>query len=213
MTESVPTTGNHGDLWVFGYGSLMWRPGFSFVEMQAGRVAGFVRDMCFLSIHYRGTPETPGLVCGLMEDARGVCVGRAIRVAAAEAAAEIAYLDARELITDIYHPRTVVVTLEDGRTVSARCYVADTTHAQFVGGWSEAEKAAAIAAGRGSEGRSLDYLASLVSHMDELGIGDGHMHRLLELARLKDAAAEGAAACADSGRPSRSPPRTPPAPE
>lgn len=188
MQESVPPEETHEDLWVFGYGSLMWRPGFSFLEMQAARVSGFVRDMCFLSIHYRGTPETPGLVCGLMEAKDGVCRGRAFRVAASDAAAVVAYLDARELITDIYHPRALIATLEDGRTVPARGYVADTAHAQFVGGWSDAEKAAAIAAGRGSEGRSLDYLANLVAHLDELGIGDSRLHRLLDLAKISDAA-------------------------
>jgi cation transport protein ChaC len=187
MGEIVPSAQMQPGFWVFGYGSLMWRPGFSFVEMQAARVAGFVRDMCFLSIHYRGTAEIPGLVCGLMEGP-GVCHGRAFRIADAAAAEVIAYLDERELITDIYHPRTLKVTLADGAVVNARAYVADTTHAQFVGGWSDADKAAAIVAGCGSQGRSLDYLANLVAHLDELGIGDGHMHRLLELARLKDAA-------------------------
>lgn len=189
MIESVPPSDEHGDLWVFGYGSLMWRPGFSYIEMQAARVAGFVRDMCFLSVHYRGTVDTPGLVCGLMDDKEGVCGGRAFRIAAADAAAVIAYLDERELITDIYHPRTLTAVLEGGRIVPARGYVADTGHAQFVGAWSDDEKAAAIVAGRGSQGRSLDYLATLVAHLDELGIRDGHMHRLLELARTKDAAA------------------------
>src|SRR5689334_16686426 len=124
MAEIVLPAQSPGDLWVFGYGSLMWRPGFSFLEMQAARASGFVRDMCFLSIHYRGTSAQPGLVCGLMEDKEGVCRGRAFRVAAPDADAVVAYLDARELITDIYHPRMLTVELQDGRTVSARGYVA-----------------------------------------------------------------------------------------
>ena len=188
MIETDRPDEDRDGLWVFGYGSLMWRPGFSFLEMQAARVSGFVRDMCFLSIHYRGTPETPGLVCGLMEDKSGVCKGRAFRVAPGDAAAVIAYLDGRELITDIYRPQMLAVTLEDGRSVLARGYVADTGHRQFVGGWSDAEKAAAIAAGRGSEGRSLDYLANLVAHLDALGIGDSHLHRLLDQAKAMGAA-------------------------
>ena len=187
MAEIAPSSAVHPGFWVFGYGSLMWRPGFSFVEMQAARVPGFVRDMCFLSIHYRGTVETPGLVCGLMEDAAGVCHGRAFRIADDAVPGVIATLDARELISGIYHPCTLPVMLESGVVVNARTYVADTSHAQFVGGWSDDQKAVAIAAGRGSEGRSLDYLASLVAHLDELGIGDGHMHRLLELARVRGA--------------------------
>lgn len=185
MAEIAPPPAVHPGFWVFGYGSLMWRPGFSFVEMQAARIPGFVRDMCLLSIHYRGTAETPGLVCGLMEDATGACHGRAFRIADDAVADVVGYLDTRELISGIYHPRTLPVTLAGGAVVSARAYVADTSHVQFVGGWSDAQKAAAIAAGRGSEGRSLDYLESLVAHLDELGIGDGHMQRLLELARVR----------------------------
>ncbi len=182
MTEIVPLAGNDGDFWVFGYGSLMWRPGFSYLEMQAARVSGFVRDMCFLSIHYRGTSDVPGLVCGLMEAEDGVCQGRAFRIAPAAVDQVVAYLDDRELITDIYRPRQLPVTLSNGAVVNARTYVADISHAQFVGSWSDADKAVAIVAGVGSAGRSFDYLASLVAHLDELGIGDAHLRRLLQLA-------------------------------
>ena len=182
MREIVPSLDQPADFWVFGYGSLMWRPGFPFVEMQAARVAGFRRDMCFLSIHYRGTAETPGLVCGLMEDPGAICQGRAFRIAPESVATVVAYLDDRELITSIYQPRDLTAVLADGAVVAARTYVADTLHAQFVGQWTDPEKAAAIAAGRGSEGRSLDYLASLVGHLDELKIGDDHLRRLLVLA-------------------------------
>jgi cation transport protein ChaC len=182
MGEMVASDGTPADFWVFAYGSLMWRPGFSCVEVQAARVSGFRRDMCFLSIHYRGTAQTPGLVCGLMEEPGAVCHGRAFRIAPEAVADTVAYLDARELITNIYLPRTLPAVLGDGQLVHAQAYVADITHAQFVGHWSDADKAAAIAAGRGSEGRSLDYLASLVAHLDELNIGDGYLHRLLTMA-------------------------------
>src|SRR5579871_4482514 len=83
-------------LWVFGYGSLMWRPGFAFVETQPARLAGYSRDMCLMSYHYRGTVESPGLVCGLMATPDSVCEGRAFRIAAVNAEAALAYLDARE---------------------------------------------------------------------------------------------------------------------
>jgi cation transport protein ChaC len=171
------------NFWVFGYGSLMWRPGFEFVERQAARLMGFRRDMCLLSIHYRGTAARPGLVCGLMAAADDVCHGRAYRIASSAVPDVVAYLDARELITNIYHPQFLSVTLGDERRVTALAYVADLHHAQFVGHWPDAEKAAAIAAGVGSEGGSLDYLEQIVSHLDELGITDDHMHRLLLAAR------------------------------
>lgn len=174
------------DLWVFGYGSLMWRPGFAFVETQPARLDGFRRDMCLLSYHYRGTHDVPGLVCGLM--AGEACVGRAYRVAAVNVDAALEYLDRRELITDIYLPRHRPVALVSGRTAIARVYIADTAHGQFVGGWSDAEKVRHIVQGDGSEGRSLAYLRNLIEHLKDLGIADVHMEGLLESAAQADAA-------------------------
>lgn len=173
------------DFWVFGYASLMWRPGFDYVEAQPATLSGYRRDMCFLSIHYRGTPENPGLVCGLMPDVGGaLCKGLAYRIAPENIEAAVTYLDARELITDIYIPRHLPIMLGD-RAARARIYVADTAHAQYVGHWSDAEKAAAIVSGSGSEGRSLDYLANVVAHLRELGIDDTHMTNLLRKAQLQ----------------------------
>jgi cation transport protein ChaC len=174
------------DLWLFGYGSLMWRPGFTFVETQPATLAGFHRDMCLLSIHYRGTPDRPGLVCGLM--AGEGCSGRAYRIAAVNADAVLDYLDRRELITDIYIPRHLPIALASGRTAIARVYVADTAHGQFVGGWSDAEKVRHIVQGQGSEGRSLEYLRNLVQHLEELTIADPHMEALLAAALQVDRA-------------------------
>lgn len=171
------------DFWVFGYASLMWRPGFAFADARPATLPGYRRDMCFISIHYRGTPEAPGLVCGLMPEAGSVCKGRAYRIAPENIEAAVAYLDARELITAIYVPRHLPILLDDGRSVMARIYVADTTHEQFVGDWSDDVKAAAIVQGIGSEGRSLDYLVSVVDHLRELGIDDAHLTELLTQAR------------------------------
>lgn len=171
------------NFWVFGYASLMWRPGFAFAEAQAATLRGYARDMCFLSIHYRGTPQVPGLVCGLMPVSQGACRGRAYRIAAADVAGAVKYLDERELITGIYVPRHLPLRLDDGRDVLARVYVADTAHEQFVGTWSDENKAAAVVRGIGGEGRSLDYLASVVDHLRQLGIKDAHMMALLKSAQ------------------------------
>ena len=170
------------DLWVFGYGSLMWRPGFAFVETSPARLHGYRRDMCLLSFHYRGTHDVPGLVCGLMAgpSGGGDCSGRAYRIAAIDADHALEYLDARELITDIYIPRHLPIALAAGRTAVARVYLADTAHEQFVGDWSDAEKVRHILQGKGSEGRSLEYLRNLVQHLHELGIADAHMEALLK---------------------------------
>lgn len=167
--------------WVFGYGSLMWRPGFAFAEMVPATLPDFHRDLCLISIHYRGTREKPGLVCGLCPG--GSCTGRAFRLAPEVRAAALRYLDERELITKIYIPRHLPVMLETGRTVIARVYVSDATHEQFVGDWPDETKAAHVVQGVGSEGRSFDYLESIARHLDDLGITDAKIARLHALSK------------------------------
>src|SRR5262245_51247581 len=108
---------DRADFWVFGYGSLMWRPGFPFAEMRPAQLPGHRRDMCFLSVHYRGTVDAPGLVCGLMPG-EGVCKGRAYRIAPENVDAAVAYLDERELITDIYTPRHLTIDLDDRKVLA-----------------------------------------------------------------------------------------------
>lgn len=173
--------------WVFGYGSLMWRPGFSFIEQAPARLEGFTRDMCLLSIHYRGTRDAPGMVCGLSPG--GVCEGLAFRIAPDLVNTVIGYLDERELISYIYIPRHLPVTLNSGQTVVARAYVADATHEQFAGHWPEDAKIAHIAQGIGSEGTSVDYLANIVNHLRDLNISDANLESLLEKVRAKLGAA------------------------
>ncbi len=172
-----------GDYWVFGYGSLMWRPGFPFAEMAPAQLAGWRRDMCIQSIHYRGTPDVPGLVSGLTPG--GTCNGRAYRIHHHEIDGVIAYLDERELVTDVYLAQHHDVALSDGRVVSARVYVADTEHDQFAGHWPVERKIDYLLQGTGSEGRSLEYLANIVEQLDQLGIADEGLSALLNLARAQ----------------------------
>ena len=119
------------DLWVFGYGSLMWRPGFAYVERRPALLRGWRRRLCVYSHVYRGTAERPGLVLGL--DRGGACRGVAFRVEAALAEATVRYLRERELVTAVYLERVVPVTLDDGRRVSALTYLADRAHGQYAG--------------------------------------------------------------------------------
>src|SRR5262245_12280652 len=122
-----------GELWVFGYGSLMWRPGFAYLERTEARLIGAHRALCVYSFVHRGTPERPGLVLGL--DRGGACRGIAYRVAASERAETIAYLRAREQVTMVYRDTTRRVWLSNNptRPVTALCYVVDRSHPQYAG--------------------------------------------------------------------------------
>ncbi|WP_173978636.1 gamma-glutamylcyclotransferase [Magnetospirillum sp. UT-4] len=165
-------------VWVFAYGSLMWRPGFAPAAVRPARLAGWHRAMCILSTIYRGTPDRPGLVLGL--DRGGSCLGRALAVATADWPAVKAMLDERELVTGVYLPRLLPVTLDDGRRVPAYAYVVDRGHWQYWRG-EAAEAARLIGQGAGPAGTSRDYLASTLEHMEALGIRSSALHRLLAL--------------------------------
>jgi cation transport protein ChaC len=172
------------DFWVFAYGSLMWRPGFSFLDRQPALLRGYHRAFCVISTHYRGTAEKPGLVLGL--DRGGACRGRAFRVAAAEADHVIGYLHNREMITGVYDPRWFTIETPVG-TCRAAAFVVDRNHEQYAGKLTARRTADYIAQGVGTMGTNLDYLRSTVAHLDELGIGDGALHRLLRI--VEEAAA------------------------
>lgn len=170
------------DLWVFGYGSLIWRPGFETLEAVPARLAGFRRSLCVFSIVYRGTPERPGLVFGL--DRGGECAGIALRVGAEHARAVIAYLRAREQVTRVYLERWLTVSLARGgepERVRALCYVADPTHVQYAGGLNLAQQAAIVARGWGRSGPNVAYVRNTAHHLRELGIRDRGLDRLMGL--------------------------------
>ncbi|MCR8722920.1 gamma-glutamylcyclotransferase [Frigidibacter sp. ROC022] len=166
-------------LWVFGYGSLVWNPGFTPVERQVAELPGFARSFCMRSIHHRGTPEAPGLVLALDADPGATCKGVALRVAEAEEDAVTAYLRERELISSAYleehHP---VRLIGSGATVAARCFVVDRNHAQYCGGLALEEQAGIIARAAGGRGPNDAYLHQTVAHLSELGIGDADLEWL-----------------------------------
>lgn len=159
-----------GDFWVFGYGSLMWRPGFVHEAAVRARVSGFRRALCVRSRWHRGTPEREGLVLGL--DRGGACVGVAFRVANDEREGVVAYLRERELVTNVYLERTVPVRLATGESVSALTYVVDRTHPQYAGRLDPAEAAATVRGAVGHSGANPDYVLSAVAHLAALGIRD-----------------------------------------
>ncbi len=168
------------DIWVFAYGSLMWDPGFEYLEAAPALLRGYHRAFCVYSHVYRGTSARPGLVLGL--DRGGACKGMAFRVAAGKAAAVLVYLDKREKVTDVYHRRIVPVATSAGR-VMAHAYVVDRGHDQYAGKLTPERAAALIAQGVGRSGANPEYLENTVRHLDELGITDGPLHKLQAMVR------------------------------
>jgi cation transport protein ChaC len=174
-----------GDLWVFAYGSLMWRPGFDYVERLPARVIGAHRSLCVLSHVHRGTPERPGLVLGL--DRGGTCRGIAYRVMESQRAATVAYLREREQITKVYREcmRSVWLFSEPERQVEALCYMVDRGHPQYAGRMSLEEQLHHVRQGHGRAGPNRDYVVSTVKELEALGFRDAGLHLLAE--RLKGA--------------------------
>ncbi|MBJ7578664.1 gamma-glutamylcyclotransferase [Devosia sp. MC532] len=164
--------------WVFGYGSLIWNPGFSFVSSQLGMLRGAHRSLSIISHHHRGTPDVPGLVFGLARG--GSCRGMAFEVSETVWDEVRAYLDARELVTSVYRDVWRPVTLADGRRVSALAYVVDEAHEQFAGSLPVAEQLAIIRAGVGISGRNVDYVINTANMLSQLGIRD---KRLADIVR------------------------------
>ena len=160
------------DFWVFGYGSLMWRPGFSYRDRQPGRLVGAHRALCIYSWVHRGTEARPGLVLGL--DRGGSCHGVAYRVDGADRDEVIAYLRARELVTSVYREtwRPVRLLGSGDRTVTALTYVAERHHVQYAGRLPREALLAHVREAHGQAGDNATYVLNTVSHLRELGIAD-----------------------------------------
>ena len=167
-----------GDLWVFGYGSLMWRPGFAFIEQVPARLIGEHRALCVYSFDHRGTPEKPGLVLGL--DRGGACRGVAFRVAARLRGNTIEYLRSREQTTHVYREvmRSVWLDNEARQRVSALTYVVDRSHVQYAGRLPLAEQLRIVQQGHGRSGNNRDYVLSTVRAIEAQGFRDGPLHQL-----------------------------------
>ena len=167
------------DIWVFGYGSLMWRPGFRFAESRPALLRGYHRALCVHSRRYRGTEDCPGLVVGL--DRGGSCRGRAMRVRGDDAERVLAYLWKREM-GGVYAAKTLRVVTPEG-PVRALCFVCDRGHANYAGNLDAATTVAWIKRGRGIRGTALEYLENTVAHLDDLGIREGRLHDILQRAK------------------------------
>lgn len=169
------------ELWVFGYGSLMWNPGFAYEDTIAATLKGYHRAFCVYSVFYRGTPLRPGLVLGL--DQGGTCHGMAFRVAAQNAVATIRYLRAREQVTGVYRETVLPVTLKDPSSVQvpALSFVVERRHPGYANALTPAQQAHLIRAARGRSGSNLEYAINTIGHLQQMGCAEPNLTRLLPL--------------------------------
>lgn len=171
---------------MFGYGSLMWRPGFPFEERQAATLYGRRRSFCIYSVHHRGTYERPGLVLGLAPG--GSVRGAAYRVADHEWDGVYAYLREREQPTETYVEAAAEVRLGDGRRTRSLIFLSDTAHPQWAGVLDLERQAELIAGAVGLSGPNVEYLRDLVTHLEAEGVRDRGMEMLLEMVEAREAA-------------------------
>ena len=178
LIESRRVTPKPGEeLMVFGYGSLMWHPDFPYIDLVPATLYGYHRAFCIGSTHYRGTRERPGLVLGL--DRGGMCHGRMFRVKPEHAKQTADALHAREMVTGVYEPRWLKLRLEGGRHAVALGYIADRKHPQYAGKLEVPEIARRIRNAIGKTGSNVEYLRNTVLHLEEMGIHECSLHRVL----------------------------------
>jgi cation transport protein ChaC len=173
---SVP----RGQFWVFGYGSLMWSPCFSYREKRLARAHGYHRALCILSTRYRGTHTKPGLVMGLCRG--GSCWGMAFRIGERDVRKALTRLWYREMPRRVYQPRLVPIRLSGGRRLRALAFVADPSHPAYMRELDLHGSARLVAQGIGQRGPNIDYIRNTLNHMHEVGVRDPHLERVLDAA-------------------------------
>ncbi|MDG2312469.1 MAG: gamma-glutamylcyclotransferase [Alphaproteobacteria bacterium] len=169
------------DLWVFAYGSLMWRPAFNFIETHTGLVHGFHRSFCVYSHFHRGTRNQPGLVLGL--DKGGSCKGVLYKVSAKNAKSVVNCLIKREMVTSVYHPRWVSVHFND-KVVRAHTYTPAHKHIQYAGKLKANIAARYIRNSKGVSGTNIEYLINTITYLQKLNINASKFVDLLELVKI-----------------------------
>lgn len=177
-----------GPLWVFGYGSLMWRPGFVYEHACPARLYGFSRRLCIWSIHYRGCPRQPGLVVGLAPG--GSCHGIAFAVAEPKVAATLDYLYQREMVNEVYHPRLKTIYFAAGQTAQALTFVAKPGHPQYARPMADARAVAIVKNAVGPHGSNAEYVLNTAHKLDQLGLVNTELHRIARAVAITMAVAK-----------------------
>ena len=170
-------------MWVFGYGSLLWNPGFPVAHSELATLHGYARSFCMSSIHHRGTEEHPGLVLALDEQAEAHCKGLALAVEGGHEDRTLHELRERELISSAYVERMLDVHLDNGDVVNAVTYVIDAHHVQYCGGMPLEEQAQIIAHAIGGRGPNTEYLYNTTEHLAEIGLHDPDLEWLSQRVR------------------------------
>ena len=160
---------NHDSVWLFGYGSLIYKAGFPYLERRPARIRGWVRRFWQGSHDHRGTPEAPGRVLTLIEKPGALCQGMAYRITPAV----FEPLDVRE--KNGYLRLAATLEFDDGGQAAGLVYIAGPDNAAYVGSEPDADIAARIAVSRGPSGRNRDYVLDLAAALRELGYGDDHV--------------------------------------
>lgn len=190
LAASLARWDGRSPLWVFGYGSLIWKPEFDFEAREAARIHGYHRRLCLRSVLYRGTHESPGIVAGL--DRGGSCLGMAYRVAAADVSRVFRELWEREMFLGSYRPTWMHARLRGGGRAEALAFVVRRDAFNYCGGLSEDDMVEILLSARGVRGTSLDYLQRTVAALHEAGLRDPHLERLMHKAEGRRPTAGGA---------------------
>jgi glutathione-specific gamma-glutamylcyclotransferase len=161
-------------VWVFGYGSLIWNPAFSFIERRAALLDGWHRRFC-LSSGGRGSPEKPGVMLAL--DHGGFCQGIAFRLEESRMEEELQILWNREMLTGAYRACWLAAQTSEG-PITIVAFVANHSHPRFVGDLTDSEIAERIAFARGPMGSNLDYFRNTVETIQQLGLRDANLERV-----------------------------------
>lgn len=170
-------------LWVFGYGSLLWDPGFEVAETRIATLHGYARSFCMRSIHHRGSVQDPGLVLALDEQTGAHCQGLALAAAPGTEDATLAYLRERELISSAYLEKRLEIECAQGTRFQALAYVIDPDHVQYCGGLPLEEQAQIIATAHGGRGPNRDYLFNTAAHLTQIGLSDPDLDWLCDRVR------------------------------
>ncbi len=161
--------------WVFGYGSLIWHPEFTYSKKHIATLNGYARSFCMWSIHHRGTEDAPGLVLALDEHDQADCRGVAFFIEPEHAVKAIADLRERELVSSAYLEMSLPVTLDNGEHIEAVSYVVNRDHVQYCGGMPLEEQAQIIARAVGGRGPNTEYLYNTCECLNGLGLDDADL--------------------------------------